>query len=169
VSEPHPRRRRSRSGRGRGQQSEEQDAGGVRPDDDRVEPAAGLRGEGVDPARRIVRASAELERPALERGAGITLAELRVDGGAAANDLLLQLQADLLARPVVRPVVTETTALGAAWLAGLATGVWRDEAELAQLWRAERRFEPRMRVADAELLKQRWQEAVNRSRGWIPA
>ncbi|MBI5617795.1 MAG: glycerol kinase GlpK [Gammaproteobacteria bacterium] len=106
---------------------------------------------------------------ALESGAGFALAELRVDGGAAANDLLLQLQADLLARPVVRPVVTETTALGAAWLAGLATGVWCDEAELAHLWRAERRFEPRMPAADAESLRQRWQEAVSRSRGWIPA
>lgn len=86
---------------------------------------------------------------ALERDAGLPLAELRVDGGAAANNLLLQLQADLLGRAIVRPVVTETTALGAAYLAGLAVGVWRDETELAALWHAERRFEPTM--PDAEV------------------
>jgi glycerol kinase len=103
---------------------------------------------------------------ALEHDAGMALAELRVDGGAAADNLLMQLQADLLGRPVVRPMVTETTALGAAYLAGLAVGVWRDEAELASLWRAERRFEPAMAAAEAEAIRQRWQEAVSRSRGW---
>jgi glycerol kinase len=105
----------------------------------------------------------------LEQEAGITLAELRVDGGAAANNLLLQLQADLLDRVVVRPVVTETTALGAAYLAGLAVGVWKDETELASLWRAERRFEPTMVAAEADAIKHRWQEAVVRSRGWAAA
>jgi glycerol kinase len=103
---------------------------------------------------------------ALECDAGFELAELRVDGGAAANNLLLQLQADLLQRPVVRPVVTETTALGAAYFAGIATGVWADEAEVAALWRAERRFEPGMAAADVVTLKARWQEAVARSRNW---
>src|SRR4029079_812344 len=70
------------------------------------------------------------------------LAELRVDGGACVNDLLMQFQADLLGIPVVRPRVTETTALGAAWLAGVARGVYRDPEELSQLWRPERRFLP---------------------------
>ena len=95
------------------------------------------------------------------------LAELRVDGGATANNLLLQLQADLLGRSVVRPVVTETTALGAAYLAGLAVGVWKDEAEVAALWRAERRYEPAMAAAEASAIRHRWQEAVVRSRGWL--
>ncbi len=103
---------------------------------------------------------------ALEHDGGMTLAELRVDGGAAANNLLLQLQADLLGRPVVRPAVTETTALGAAYLAGLATGIWQDEAEVAALWRAERRFEPTLPTAQADAIKARWREAVSRSRGW---
>jgi glycerol kinase len=102
----------------------------------------------------------------LETDAGLTLAELRVDGGAAANNLLMQLQADLLGRTVVRPAVTETTALGAAYLAGLATGLWRDEAEVSSLWRAERRFEPTMAATAAETIKARWQDAVARSRGW---
>jgi glycerol kinase len=103
---------------------------------------------------------------ALEQDAGVALAELRVDGGAAANNLLLQLQADLLGRPVVRPVVTETTALGAAYLAGMVTGVWAGEAELTALWQAERRFEPVMPAAQVAALRQRWQEAVSRSRHW---
>jgi glycerol kinase len=106
---------------------------------------------------------------ALEQEAGMALAELRVDGGAAGNNLLLQLQADLLGRTVVRPVVTETTALGAAYLAGLAVGVWKSEAELESLWRAERRFEPSMAAADVDAIKHRWQEAVARSRGWAAA
>jgi glycerol kinase len=106
---------------------------------------------------------------ALEHEAGMALAELRVDGGATANNLLLQLQADLLGRAVVRPVVTETTALGAAYLAGLAVGIWKDEAELAALWRAERRYEPTMAIAEADAIKHRWQEAVARTRGWAAA
>jgi len=106
---------------------------------------------------------------ALEQDAGSVLAELRVDGGAAANNLLLQLQADLLGRPVVRPAITETTALGAAYFAGMAAGVWSGAAEVAALWRAERRFEPTMAAAEAALIKQRWQEAVSRSRNWSPS
>jgi glycerol kinase len=103
----------------------------------------------------------------LERDAGLPIAELRVDGGAAANNLLLQLQADLLGRTILRPAVTETTALGAAFLAGLAVGVWRDETELATLWRAERRFEPTMPDTEITAIKARWQEAISRSRGWV--
>lgn len=103
---------------------------------------------------------------ALEDGGGLQLAELRVDGGAAANNLLLQMQADLLGVPVVRPRITETTALGAACLAGLAVGLWPDENALAGLWQIDRRFEPSLPTADADALRQRWQEAVQRSRGW---
>jgi glycerol kinase len=106
---------------------------------------------------------------ALENESALPQAELRVDGGAAANNLLLQLQADLLGRPVVRPQVTETTALGAAYLAGLAVGVWRDDNELASLWQAERRFEPRMPAAEVAAIKARWQEAVSRCRSWVAA
>ena len=88
---------------------------------------------------------------------------LRVDGGASANDLLMQLQADQLQVPVERPVVAETTALGAAFLAGLATGVWSSPAELAATWRLDRRFEPGSRDDAAYA---RWREAVQRTRGW---
>jgi glycerol kinase len=104
---------------------------------------------------------------ALESQSGQALAELRVDGGAATNNLLLQLQADLLGRPIVRPVVTETTALGAAYLAGIAVGVWCDENEVAELWRAERRFEPIMAAKDVNIIRERWQNAIDRSRRWI--
>jgi glycerol kinase len=106
---------------------------------------------------------------AVQRDSGIPLGELRVDGGAAGNDMLLQFQADLLGVPVVRPAVTETTALGAAYLAGLAVGFWSSAEELAQQWRVERRFEPSMPRADAARLQARWQDAVSRSRGWIPS
>ena len=85
----------------------------------------------------------------MHRDAGIALGELRVDGGAARNDALMQFQADLLGVPVVRPAVTETTALGAAYLAGLAVGFWGSEEEIARQWQAERRFEPSMPAAEA--------------------
>jgi glycerol kinase len=98
--------------------------------------------------------------------AGSPLAELRVDGGAAANDLLLELQADYLGVPVVRPTNLETTAFGAASLAGLAVGFYRDRAELASLWRADRRFEPRLDASARAALRARWAEAVARTRGW---
>ncbi|MGN6680308.1 MAG: FGGY family carbohydrate kinase, partial [Streptosporangiaceae bacterium] len=90
-------------------------------------------------------------------------APLRVDGGAAANDLLMQIQADELQQPVERPVVAETTAVGAAFLAGLATGVWASRDELAATWRLDRRFEPGPRDDSAH---KRWREAVRRSMGW---
>jgi glycerol kinase len=106
---------------------------------------------------------------AVHGDSGIPLAELRVDGGAATNDALLQFQADLLGVPVVRPAVTETTALGAAYLAGLAVGFWSSPAEIAQQWRVERRFEPAMPRADAHRLRDRWREAVERSKGWMPS
>ncbi|MCX7891106.1 MAG: glycerol kinase GlpK [Burkholderiales bacterium] len=105
----------------------------------------------------------------MQREAGLQLAELRVDGGAAANDLLMQFQADLLGVPVVRPRTVETTALGAAYLAGLATGVWRDVPEIAAQWRRARVFEPRMtRAAAAERIAQ-WLRAVERAKDWARA
>ena len=91
------------------------------------------------------------------------LRELRVDGGASVNDLLMQFQADLLGIPVVRPKVTETTALGAAYLAGLATGVWRDTAQLAAHWEADRRFEPALARDRAAELMATWEHAVRQA------
>ena len=105
---------------------------------------------------------------AMSADAGLPLRELRVDGGASANDLLMQLQADVLGVPVVRPQVTETTALGAAYLAGLAVGVWRDEAEIAALWHVDRRFEPAWSADRREAKLARWRQAVGRSLGWAP-
>jgi glycerol kinase len=92
-----------------------------------------------------------------------TAAALRVDGGASANDLLMQIQADQLQRPVERPEVAETTAMGAAFLAGLATGVWSSQGELASTWRLDRRFEPGPRDEPAYA---RWRSAVERTKGW---
>lgn len=103
---------------------------------------------------------------AMQRDAGTPLCELRVDGGAAANETLLQFQADILGIPVVRPSVTETTALGAAYLAGIAVGLWRDAAEIANVPVEVKRFEPRMPRSQAEALRKRWNEALSRSKGW---
>ncbi len=89
--------------------------------------------------------------------------ELRVDGGACVNDLLMQFQADLLGIPVVRPRVTETTALGAAYLAGLATGVWGGTEELSTLWQAERRFHPTLPRERAAEAMARWEHAVRQA------
>ena len=104
---------------------------------------------------------------AIESDAGAEVAELRVDGGAARNDLLLQIQADLLGIPVVRPANVETTALGAAYLAGLAAGVWRSQEEIAAHWRVDRRFEPAISGADREARYDTWRRAVERSRDWV--
>lgn len=103
---------------------------------------------------------------AMEADAGAPLDRLRVDGGAAVNDDLLQFQADLLGVPVERPVVTETTALGAAFLAGLAVGQWSGLDEVAATWTLGRRFEPAMDAATRARLLRGWREAVARSRGW---
>ncbi len=100
---------------------------------------------------------------AMGRDAGGPITELRADGGAASNDLLMQFQADLLGIPVVRPAITETTALGAAYLAGLATGVWRDTDELARLWRIERSFSPTMSRDRAASLMNDWERAVRQA------
>ncbi|MGA9242977.1 MAG: glycerol kinase GlpK [Silvibacterium sp.] len=94
---------------------------------------------------------------------------LRVDGGAAANNMLMQFQADLLSVPVVRPEVIETTALGAAYLAGLATGFWESPEEIQKLRDPGTRFEPRMPASEAAQARERWKNAVGRSRDWSPA
>ena len=101
-------------------------------------------------------------RDAVSAGA-VEVSELRVDGGACVNDLLMQFQADLLGIPVVRPAITETTALGAAYLAGLSSGVYKSTVELSQLWRAERRFEPIMPRERAQEWMQRWEYAVRQT------
>jgi glycerol kinase len=103
---------------------------------------------------------------AMQKDSGQPLAELRVDGGATANDLLMQFQADLLGVPVVRPRILETTALGAAYLAGLTVDLWKSRDEIARQWQAERRFEPRMGAAERASRMARWREAVKRSRNW---
>ena len=103
---------------------------------------------------------------AMERDAGIEVAELRVDGGAAANDLLMQIQSDLLRAPIVRPAVTETTALGAAYLAGLAVGYWESEEEITALWSVDRRFEPQRDAAEVGRMRGGWNRALDRARAW---
>jgi len=103
---------------------------------------------------------------AMERDAGLRLAELRVDGGAAANDLTMQFQADVLGADVVRPASVETTALGAAYLAGLQAGYWPDVASVARQWREATRFTPRVDAAERDRLRARWSAAVASSRGW---
>jgi glycerol kinase len=103
---------------------------------------------------------------AMGRDSGIALKELRVDGGACSNNLLMQMQADFLGVPVIRPQVTETTALGAAYLAGLATGFWSDATEISAQWAVQRRFEPSMSEPDRKAKLARWRQAVERAKSW---
>ncbi|MCZ7539017.1 MAG: glycerol kinase GlpK [Anaerolineae bacterium] len=103
---------------------------------------------------------------AMHQDSGITLSALRVDGGAAANDLLMQIQADVLGVPVQRPAVTETTAVGAAYLAGLAAGFWPGVETLEAAWSVERTFEPRLAADQRDALLAGWQRAVERARRW---
>ena len=103
---------------------------------------------------------------AMAKDIGRPVPTFRVDGGASANDLLMQFQADLLGVPVVRPKVLETTALGAAYLAGLTVDLWKSREELASHWQAQRRFEPQMERKEAESKLARWREAVARARNW---
>jgi glycerol kinase len=95
------------------------------------------------------------------------LQALRADGGAAANDLLMQFQADVLGVPVQRPAVTETTALGAAYLAGLAVGYWSGPDEVARQWRVDAEFKPAMPCEERDGLYAGWQRAVERAQGWV--
>ena len=103
---------------------------------------------------------------AMEADAGIKLKELRVDGGACVNNLLMQLQCDLLGVPVVRPKVNETTALGAACLAGLAVGYWKNLADIARHWQVDRKFKPAMKAAARAKITQGWARALDRAKGW---
>jgi glycerol kinase len=102
----------------------------------------------------------------MEMDSGQTILELRVDGGASRSDPLMQFQADLLGVPVVRPDCIETTALGAAYLAGLATDVWQNRADIASQWRESKRYLPENRGKDMEFLQKGWAKAVERARNW---
>ena len=103
---------------------------------------------------------------AMVADSGLELEALRVDGGAVANNFLMQFQADILGVPVQRPRVTETTALGAAYLAGLATGIWQSQDEIATQWQLEQTFEPQMSADQRDALYAKWQAAVERARAW---
>jgi glycerol kinase len=102
----------------------------------------------------------------MQEDAGHEIAELRVDGGASVNNTLLQIQADLGQLPVIRPQVTETTALGAAYLAGLAVGVWPEREAIVSHWAVDRRFEPQVSADEATACRATWRRAVERSKGW---
>ncbi|MDF2439979.1 MAG: glycerol kinase, partial [Abditibacteriota bacterium] len=104
---------------------------------------------------------------AMERDAGVRLSVLKVDGGMVANDLLMQFQADILGVPVVRPQVAETTALGAAYAAGLAVGFWNDHEELRRNWQTDQTWQPQMEHAQSEDLYAHWKRAVQRSFDWV--
>jgi len=103
---------------------------------------------------------------AMESDTGITINELRVDGGASVNNLLMQIQSDVMGIPVVRPKVFETTGLGAAYMAGLATGFWHDLDEIKKHWQADRRFNPSMDRDKSALLRMKWANAVERAKSW---
>ena len=106
---------------------------------------------------------------AMTADSGVQLKTLRVDGGAVVNNLLMQFQADILGVPVQRPVVAETTALGAAYLAGLAVGFWGSQAEVAEQWAIDRTFEPQMSADQRDKLYAGWKRAVERSMHWEQA
>ena len=103
---------------------------------------------------------------AMQQDSGIAINQLRVDGGASANNLLMQFQADILQAPVVRPKIIETTALGAAFLAGLAVGFWKDHSEIESIWQTDRVFEPQMEMSEVAYRRQRWKKALERSKEW---
>jgi glycerol kinase len=121
-------------------------------------------------ARAVIESMAYQTRDVVEAmtaASGLPIGELRVDGGASVMDLLLQLQADQLAAPVTRPTTQETTAVGAAWLAGVAEGVWSDHDAVAALWQLNRKFDPAGDRNGADARYAQWRRAVERSRGWI--
>ena len=103
---------------------------------------------------------------AMEKDAGIELQNLKVDGGASVNNFLMQFQADILDRSVLRPVIAETTALGAAYLAGLAVGFWANEDEVKTKWAVDGEYNPKMAGEDRDALYAGWQKAVGRSLDW---
>ncbi|MFA8449171.1 MAG: glycerol kinase GlpK [Bacteroidales bacterium] len=104
---------------------------------------------------------------AMEKDTGIGVSELRVDGGASQNNLLMQFQSDILGIPVIRPQITETTALGAAYLAGLAVGFWKDIQEIKNQWKSDQKFEPEMEKEKQQDLISNWKRALDRSKNWI--
>ena len=121
-------------------------------------------------ARAALEATAFQSREVLDAmnaDSGVDLTELKVDGGMVANELLMQFQADLLRVPVVRPKVIETTALGAAYAAGLAVGFWSSQDELGANWEEDKRWEPTMDEEEAERSLRLWKKAVERSRDWV--
>ena len=121
-------------------------------------------------ARAALEAAAYQTRDVLEAmriDAGVELTQLKVDGGMAANALLMQFQADVLGIPVVRSAIAETTALGAAYAAGLAVGFWKGLDELRQKWRADRTWTPALADVDRNRLLREWRKAVERSMGWV--
>jgi glycerol kinase len=103
---------------------------------------------------------------AMENDAGMSIMELRVDGGATANNLLMQFQSDILFTTTVRPRITETTALGAAYFAGLAVGFWKDVDEISHQWQCDQRFVPAMEEKKREQLMKDWQRAVKAAQVW---
>ena len=105
----------------------------------------------------------------MKRDSGIDIPELRVDGGASANNFLMQFQADILGVPVIRPENTETTARGAAFLAGLEVGVWRQKRDIEQIWELDQKFIPKMEHEIRDEKYRLWNKAVSRSTGWIEA
>ena len=102
----------------------------------------------------------------MQKDSGVNLTSLKVDGGAVKNDLLMQMQADILGVEVVRPVVNETTALGAAYAAGLAVGFWKDENEIRANWAVDRKFASLSLPEKREKMYAGWKKAVEKSRGW---
>jgi glycerol kinase len=121
-------------------------------------------------ARAALEAAAFQTREVLDAAntdAGVPVTELKVDGGMVANDMLMQFQSDVLGIPVVRPKVPETTALGAAYAAGLATGVWGGLDELRANWAEDRRWEPRLEKAERERRLATWRKAVTRTFDWV--
>ncbi|HEX2290036.1 MAG TPA: FGGY-family carbohydrate kinase, partial [Pseudonocardiaceae bacterium] len=121
-------------------------------------------------ARAVLEATAFQSREVLDAmnaDSGVALASLKVDGGMVVNELLMQFQADILAVPVIRPVVSETTALGAAYVAGLAVGFWSGEAEIRANWAADRQWNPAMEPQQREELYTQWRKAVSRTFNWV--
>jgi glycerol kinase len=121
-------------------------------------------------ARAVLEATAFQTREVLDAmnsDSGTDLSALKVDGGMVRNDMLMQFQADILGVPVIRPTVNETTALGAAYAAGLAVGVWSDEKEIRNNWSADRRWDPQMDPLRREQLYAQWRKAVTRTLDWV--
>jgi len=106
---------------------------------------------------------------AMAKDAGVEIPSLRVDGGASANNFVMQFQSDIMGKEVLRPVCVETTALGAAYLAGLAVGYWANQDEIVSNWQVDRKFEPKMGKAEVDKLLAGWQKAVSRALKWEDA